>query len=42
MKHFDFELLDRRSYGLGRTYPECPNYSDEFTRRAIAERLSEF
>jgi hypothetical protein len=42
MTHFDFELLDRRSYGLGREYPECPNYSDEFTRRAIEQRLSEF
>lgn len=41
MKTFDFELLDKRSYGLGRTYPECPNYSDEFTHRAIEKRLSE-
>ncbi len=41
MKDFDLELLDRRSYGLGRTYPECPNYSDEFTRQAIKKRLSE-
>jgi hypothetical protein len=41
MKKFDFELLNKRSYGLGRTYPECPNYSDAFTRAAIAQRLSE-
>jgi hypothetical protein len=41
MKTFDFDLLDRRSYGLGRTYPECSNYSDEFTQRAIETRLSE-
>jgi hypothetical protein len=41
MKNFDFELLDKRSYGLGRTYPECPNYSDEFTRWVIEKRLSE-
>jgi hypothetical protein len=41
MKQFDFELLDKRSYGLGRTYSECPNYSDEFTRQAIEKRLSE-
>jgi len=41
MKDFDFELLDKRSYGLGRTYPECPNYSDEFSRQAIEKRLSE-
>ena len=42
MKIFDFELLDKRSYGLGRAYPECPDYSDEFTQRAIETRLSEF
>ncbi len=41
MKDFDFELLDKRSYGLGRTYPECSNYSDEFTRRAIEIHLTE-
>jgi hypothetical protein len=41
MKNFDFALLNKRSYGLGRTYPECPNYSDEFTKRAIEKRLSE-
>ena len=40
MKDFDFALLDKRSYGLGRTYPECPNYSDEFTREVIEEKLS--
>jgi hypothetical protein len=41
MKRFDFDVLDKRSYGLGRAYPECPNYSDEFTRRTIEKRLSE-
>ncbi len=41
MKDFDFELLDKRSYGLGRTYSECPNYSDEFTQQVIEQRLSE-
>jgi hypothetical protein len=41
MKQFDFELLDKRSYGLGRTYPECPNYSDEFTQQCVEKRLSE-
>ena len=41
MKTFDFDLLDKRSYGLGRTYPVCPNYSDEFTQQAIEKRLSE-
>ena len=41
MKQFDDELLDTRSYGLRRNYPECPNYSDEFTRKVIEKRLSE-
>ena len=41
MKNFDFELLDKRSYGLGRAYPECPSYSDAFTQRAIEKRLSQ-
>ena len=39
MKDFDLKLLDQRSYGLDRTYPECPNYSDEFTQQAIEKRL---
>jgi hypothetical protein len=39
MKQFNFELLNKRSYGLGRSYPECPNYSDEFTRQAIDKWL---
>jgi len=33
------KLLDQRSYGLDRTYPECPNYSDRFTQQAIEKRL---
>ena len=40
MKKFDHELLDKRSYGLGRNYPECPNYSDEFTREVIERQLN--
>ena len=40
MKDFDLKLLDQRSYGLDRTYPECPNYSDEFTQQAIEKRLA--
>jgi hypothetical protein len=40
MKEFDFKLLDQRSYGLNRTYPECPNYSDQFTQQAIEKRLA--
>lgn len=39
MKEFDFNLLDKRSYGLGRSYPECSNYSDDFTREMIRKRL---
>jgi hypothetical protein len=39
MKEFDFQLLDKRSYGLRRAYPECPNYSDEFTQQAIEKWL---
>lgn len=41
MKYFDDELLNKRSYGLGRAYPECPNYSDDFTRQVIETHLSE-
>jgi hypothetical protein len=40
MKHFDLKLLDQRSYGLGRAYPECPDYSDEFMQQAIEKRLA--
>jgi hypothetical protein len=40
MNDFDLKLLDRRSYGLDRTYPECPNYSDEFTQQVIEKRLA--
>jgi hypothetical protein len=41
MPSFDFKLLDKRSFGLGPAYPECPNYSDEFTRQAIEKRLAQ-
>jgi len=39
MKDFDFKLLDKRSYDLGRTYPVCPNYSDAMTRELITRYL---
>jgi hypothetical protein len=39
MTEFDPTLLDRRSYGLGRSYPECPNYSDDLTRRLVDHYL---
>ena len=40
MKEFDLKLLDQRSYGLGRDYPECPNYTDDFTTKVIERRLA--
>jgi hypothetical protein len=40
MTRFDPALLDKRSYGLNRTYPVCPNYSDELTARLIETHLS--
>jgi len=39
MKTFDATLLDKRSYGLGREYPSCPNYSDEITAGLIGTCL---
>ena len=40
MVEFDLELLDKRSYGLGRSYELCPNYSDETTAKIIAKHLA--
>lgn len=40
MVEFDLKLLDKWSYGLGRSYQNCPNYSDETTRRIIESHLS--
>jgi hypothetical protein len=40
MAQFDFELLDKRSYSLNRSYQLCPNYSDETTARIIEKYLS--
>jgi len=40
MVEFDLKLLDKWSYGLGRSYENCPNYSDETTRRIIESHLS--
>ena len=40
MKPFDPALLDARSYGLARSYPECPNYSDALTNRLIETHLA--
>ena len=39
MVEFDLALLDKRSYGLGRSYGLCPNYSDETTRKIVARHL---
>jgi hypothetical protein len=41
MKSFDYDLLDKRSYSLARTYRMCPNYSDDTTRSIIARHLKE-
>jgi len=40
MVEFDLELLDKRSYGLGRSYDLCPNYSDETTAKIIEKYLA--
>jgi len=37
---FDLKLLDKRSYGLGRDYPLCPNYSDATTSKIIETHLA--
>jgi hypothetical protein len=39
MEPFDLALLDKRSYGLGRSYGLCPNYSDETTTKIVASYL---
>jgi hypothetical protein len=41
MAQFDPVLLDKRSYGLGRSYGLCPNYSDETTTKIIAKHLDQ-
>jgi hypothetical protein len=40
MVQFDFKLLDKRSYGLNRSYELCPNYSDETTTGIIQKYLA--
>lgn len=40
MIEFDLKQLDRWSYGLGRHYELCPNYSDETTARVIERHLA--
>ena len=40
MVNFDLELLDHRSYGLHRSYPSCPKYSEEWTVHAIESCLN--
>jgi hypothetical protein len=42
MTDFDLRRLDRWAYGLDRTYPNCPNYSDDVTQTLIANHLAEF
>lgn len=40
MMEFDYELLNKRSYGLDRFYGLCPNYSDATTARIIEKHLA--
>lgn len=40
MVDFDLSLLDKWSYGLGRSYELCPNYSDEVTANIIEKHLA--
>jgi len=40
MVHYDFPLLDQRSYSLKRSYELCPNYSDEVTAGIIDKHLA--
>ena len=40
MRVFDLKLLDQRSYGLKREYPECPDYSNSTTVRLIENCVS--
>jgi hypothetical protein len=40
MTVFDYELLDKRSYGLNRSYTNCPNYSDDLTRSLLQRHFS--
>lgn len=40
MEDFDLSLLDKRFYGLGRSYELCPNYSDEITANIIEKHLA--
>ena len=40
MVEFNLELLDKRSYGLNRSYELCPNYSDEITTTIIRKHLA--
>jgi len=39
MNEFNMVLLDKRSYGLGRSYNLCPNYSDDTTTRIVTNYL---
>lgn len=41
MKTYDYQLLDKWSYSLTRSYKRCPDYSDDTTRTIIARHLAE-
>lgn len=40
MFEYDYELLDKMSYGLDREYERCPNYTDEKTKEIIEKHLN--
>jgi hypothetical protein len=40
MIDFDLALLDKRSYGLNRSYGSCPRYSDETTMLIVEKYLT--
>ena len=40
MFHYDYSLLDQRSYSLKRSYELCTNYSDEMTATIIDKHLA--
>jgi len=39
MVHFDYDLLEKWSYGLHRKYYNCPNYSDSLSRSILTRHF---
>ena len=40
MKEFDPKLLENNAGGLNRKYPNCPNFSNDLTKRIIGKYLT--